>query len=313
MTLPTLGYISLDAMIRTIYRMKVSKEHLLEWTTSEEAERQSKNSFLQVFTKMLPNTLVGLLIFVLIPYTKCSIFAKGLILILGVLFFTAPFLMMDISRKKIKKKMILKLNGEEQSYIKGVAEKTWGYFAEYMNQENSYLPPDNYQESRREKIVCRTSSTNIGLGILAVISAYDLKFIQLDNYRDDGILFQISNTNEEDSLVNYNDNVFFTDCSNPISLGFVNKDLLTGCEVNSTNGSITFDGSILRSANIQLEDINPSISFTIHLTNNYNEKFTCNVDVDVDLSASDGGIYNGYIMKVINCEEDKYNFLKVSD
>lgn len=139
------------------------------------------------------------------------------------------------------------------------------------------------------------------------------KFIQLDNYRDDGILFQISNTNEEDSLVNYNDNVFFTDCSNPISLGFVNKDLLTGCEVNSTNGSITFDGSILRSANIQLEDINPSISFTIHLTNNYNEKFTCNVDVDVDLSASDGGIYNGYIMKVINCEEDKYNFLKVSD
>jgi len=180
MTLPTLGYISLDAMIRTIYRMKVSKEHLLEWTTSEEAERQSKNSFLQVFTKMLPNILVGLLIFVLIPYTKCSIFAKGLILILGVLFFTAPFLMMDISRKKIKKKMILKLNGEEQSYIKGVAEKTWGYFAEYMNQENSYLPPDNYQESRREKIVCRTSSTNIGLGILAVISAYDLKFIQLD-------------------------------------------------------------------------------------------------------------------------------------
>ena len=76
---------------------------------------------------------------------------------------------------------------------------------------------------------------------------------------------------------------------------------------------LLIEGSILRSANIQLEDINPSISFTIHLTNNYNEKFTCNVEVDVDLSASDGGIYNGYIMKVINCEEDKYNFLKVSD
>lgn len=139
------------------------------------------------------------------------------------------------------------------------------------------------------------------------------KFIQIDNYRDDGILFQISNTNEKDSLANYNDNIFFTDCSNPISLGFVNKDLLTGCEVNSTNGSITFDGSILKSANVGLSDINPSMSFTIHLTNNYNEKFTCNVDIDVDLSASDGGIYNGYIMKVINTEETKYNFLKVSD
>lgn len=180
MTLPTKAYISLDAMIRTIYRMKVTKEHLLEWTTSEEAERQNKNRFLQVFLKMLPNILVSAIIFVIIPYTKCAIFAKGLMAILGVLFLTAPFLMMDISRKKTKKKMILKLNGEEQSYIKGVAEKTWGYFAEFMTKENSYLPPDNYQESRREKIIDRTSSTNIGLGILAVISAYDLKFVQLD-------------------------------------------------------------------------------------------------------------------------------------
>lgn len=53
--------------------------------------------------------------------------------------------------------------GEEQSYIKNVAEKTWGFFSEYMNKENSFLPPDNLQESRREKVVSRTSSTNIGL------------------------------------------------------------------------------------------------------------------------------------------------------
>jgi len=70
--------------------------------------------------------------------------------------------------------------GEEQSYIKNVAEKTWGFFAEYMNKENSFLPPDNLQESRREKVVCRTSSTNIGLGLLTIISAYDLKFITLE-------------------------------------------------------------------------------------------------------------------------------------
>ncbi|MCI8519267.1 MAG: hypothetical protein HFJ51_04165 [Clostridia bacterium] len=49
-----------------------------------------------------------------------------------------------------------------------------------MNKENSFLPPDNLQESRREKIVGRTSSTNIGLGLLTIISAYDLKFINLE-------------------------------------------------------------------------------------------------------------------------------------
>ena len=42
------------------------------------------------------------------------------------------------------------------------------------------MPPDNFQEIRREKIVQRTSATNIGLGLLTIVAAYDLKFINLD-------------------------------------------------------------------------------------------------------------------------------------
>ena len=49
-----------------------------------------------------------------------------------------------------------------------------------VKEENNFLPPDNYQESRINKVVDRTSSTNIGLGLISVISAYDLKFIELD-------------------------------------------------------------------------------------------------------------------------------------
>lgn len=160
-----------------------------------------------------------------------------------------------------------------------------------------------------------STKSDIGTKSINYKNPFDCgKYVEIENYRDDGILFQISNTNIKDSQADYkNNNIFFTDCSNPISLGYVNKNLLTGCEVNSTNGSITFDGSVLRSANINLEDINPSISFTIHLTNNYNEKFSCTVDLDVDLSAEDGGIYNGYIMKVINTDDMKYNFLKIED
>lgn len=36
---------------------------------------------------------------------------------------------------------------------------------------------DNYQEDRDKKIVNRTSSTNIGLELLAVVSSYDLGYI----------------------------------------------------------------------------------------------------------------------------------------
>ncbi len=85
-----------------------------------------------------------------------------------------------ISKPKEEEKAKEKLNKDEQEYIKKIAKDTWEYFSEYMNKENNFLPPDNYQESRREKLVPRTSSTNIGLGLLTIVSAYDLKFIELD-------------------------------------------------------------------------------------------------------------------------------------
>lgn len=42
------------------------------------------------------------------------------------------------------------------------------------------LITDNYQEGRRNRIVDRTSSTNIGLELLAIISAFDMGFESLD-------------------------------------------------------------------------------------------------------------------------------------
>ena len=62
----------------------------------------------------------------------------------------------------------------------GVAAKTWKYFADFMNEESNYLAPDNYQEDRAEQVTPRTSSTNIGLGLLSTISAYDLGLIKLE-------------------------------------------------------------------------------------------------------------------------------------
>ena len=49
-----------------------------------------------------------------------------------------------------------------------------------MTKVNNYLITDNYQENRRYKITNRTSSTNIGMSLIAIISAYDMKFISKD-------------------------------------------------------------------------------------------------------------------------------------
>ena len=40
--LPYKAYISAKSIIKTIYRKTITKKHMLEWLTSEEAEKQSK-------------------------------------------------------------------------------------------------------------------------------------------------------------------------------------------------------------------------------------------------------------------------------
>lgn len=129
---------------------------------------------------MLPNVVLGVIILGLGVFSNKSIYFKGFLYILSILFLLAPAIMYYISKDKIESKKIDKLNKEEKKYVKDVAEKTWNFFRDFMNKENSFLPPDNFQESRREKVVDRTSSTNIGLGLLVIISAYDLQFIDLE-------------------------------------------------------------------------------------------------------------------------------------
>ena len=141
------------------------------------------------------------------------------------------------------------------------------------------------------------------------------KFVDLENYTDDTITFKIPLSNEENKNTDYSESTFYTDCSNPISLGYINKNLLTGCMVEGTNASISGNGTILKMAGVNIEDLEAILKFSIHLINNYNEEFVCNLEIDNSLeSETEGeeGIYSGYIMKVVDTRESKYNFLKIN-
>lgn len=138
------------------------------------------------------------------------------------------------------------------------------------------------------------------------------KYVELNNWQQDGILFSIINTNPKNDLANYDENVFYTDCSNPISLGFINKNILTNCEVSGEVGTINFDGSILKNANVNLADLKTKINFSINITNNYNEKYVCDLELDLDLT-NEEEIYSGYAVKMFKPEGTEYNFIKVSD
>ena len=82
------------------------------------------------------------------------------------LFFTwsiTPVISYLISDIKESKK--IKIKESEKDILLDVAKRTWSFFDEFMNAENNYLPPDNYQEKRKRLTTKNTSSTNIGLRI----------------------------------------------------------------------------------------------------------------------------------------------------
>lgn len=178
--LPDRAYMSLCAIVRTIYRMFRSKKNLLEWTTAEEAENSKKNSLQSYYSSMGPNIALALIILAISPYIH-NVFINGLIIVLSLIWLTAPLIMWYISKDIEEGLQIDKLNKEDKEFVIDIAQKTWNFFKENLTEKSNYLPPDNFQEDRVPKIVYRTSPTNIGLAMLAVISSYDLKFENLDN------------------------------------------------------------------------------------------------------------------------------------
>ena len=170
---PYKAYVELISICKTIYRTKISHKHLLEWMTSEEAEKQSKTTVGNYYRMMLPNVILGIVL---------VISNISLLPIIGVLWIIIPYIMCKISKipEKDEKAKAQSLNEEDEKYLQEVAKKTWQFFKDYLTPENNYLIPDNYQEDRKEIIVPRTSSTNIGLSMLAVIASYDLGFEDLE-------------------------------------------------------------------------------------------------------------------------------------
>ena len=132
------------------------------------------------------------------------------------------------------------------------------------------------------------------------------KYQNVEQASNNRIDFKIINTNQENESNNYDEPTFYSDCSNPISLGYLNKDLLTNYSVSDNSKTISFNGKVLKEANVNLDEIQPTLNFTIHIVSNLGEKFAYNMKLNIDLT----GIYDGYSFKGKNTSGTEYNFFK---
>ena len=175
--LPYKAIISLKAISVTLYRTIISKRNLLEWVTAADAEKMLGNDLKTYAREMIISPIIGLtLVLTTLIYNRLTLMQVGFLFLV---WYSTPFVAYYISKVRMKKKF--KITSKEKEELLEISKRTWLFFDTYINEKNNYLMPDNFDESRKEEITNYTSSTNVGLSLMAIVSAYNLGFIKQED------------------------------------------------------------------------------------------------------------------------------------
>ena len=112
------------------------------------------------------------------------------------------------------------------------------------------------------------------------------------NLINDSLEFTITNNDEAD----LNSPILYNNLANPITISYVNSNIKSDYTITDTSSAITYDGSLLKRCNVDLESINCNLSFDIYITNNLNHEFKTTVFIDIPLKTDEKTIYDGNIL-----------------
>ena len=169
---------TLDAIVRTHWRIMLSRRNLLEWAPSVETNRDGGRrdgaSLLSEFYTMWMAPAIATAIWVTLAELKPGAVAIATPILF--LWLVSPAVTWWISRPLPR--AVAKLSRDQSLFLHKLARQTWTFFEQFVGPEDHWLPPDNFQEHPAPVVAHRTSPTNMGLALLANLSAYDFGYIE---------------------------------------------------------------------------------------------------------------------------------------
>lgn len=167
--------ISLDAIGRTVWRVFVSRQKLLEWRSAAHVSAGMKNgsSGLSTWKLMWPSSVVSLLLGLDLALFSAKNFLPAFPVL--ALWFVAPAIAYWLGRPRFARREFLGL--EDQRFLRHAARRAWLFFETFAGPGDNWLPPDNYQEDPKNEVAHRTSPTNIGLFLTSSHAAMEFGFI----------------------------------------------------------------------------------------------------------------------------------------
>jgi cyclic beta-1,2-glucan synthetase len=171
--MPYEAFFSLDAVLRAMWRMSFSHRRLLEWNASSEHKHKARPGLGDSFRYMWPAPAFALAALICVAVIRPV--ALGVAVPILLIWFASPGVAWWVSLPL--KREAARLSLEQTIFLEKLSRKTWSFFEKFVSAEDHWLPPDNYQESPVPAIGHRTSPTNMGLALLANLSAYDFGYL----------------------------------------------------------------------------------------------------------------------------------------
>ena len=171
--LPYEAYFNTDAVLRTLWRMLISRKRLLEWNPSENTNKNLRNDITGYFRTMWFAPIFAAALSIAIFFSRPSILILAAPFL--IIWFISPAVAWWVSRPARRHEA--KLSLAQINFLRKTSRKTWAFFDNFVGPDDNWLPPDNYQEQPVGIVAHRTSPTNIGLSLLANLCALDFGYI----------------------------------------------------------------------------------------------------------------------------------------
>ncbi len=163
-----------DAIARTMARLYMTRRNLLEWMTAAQAKATHGLGLDRFYRQMAGGVVLAAASAVLVLLAKPG--AGWVALPFIALWLLSPVVARWVSLPP-PESVSDRLSATDQEALRRVARQTWRFFETFVGPDDHGLPPDNFQDDPAPAVAHRTSPTNIGLYLLATVTARDFGWI----------------------------------------------------------------------------------------------------------------------------------------
>ncbi len=172
--LARVAYLALDAVLRTLFRLMISRRRMLEWMTFAQTAYRRDGGLAPLLFQLCGALALAAAVGAVTLWRA----PQNLVL-------AAPFLALWSLSPLIARwashvppaRPHREVRIADRQALRLAARRTWRYFERHVTAQDNWLPPDNFQEDPQPVLARRTSPTNIGAYLCTVLAARDFGWI----------------------------------------------------------------------------------------------------------------------------------------